>query len=135
MSLQLLLVDDDQIVTFLHQRTVEKSGLASNPVCFADGQDTLDYLDEQASINSPYLILLDINMPVMDGWEFLEAIQDKPYADSLMVIMVTSSIDFSDKEKAFKYKQVLDFIVKPLTVDTCQRLMVLPALSQLINTV
>jgi CheY-like chemotaxis protein len=77
--------------------------------------------------------LLDINMPVMNGWEFLQAVQTTDFADSLSVIMVTSSIDQGDREQARQFKQVITFMEKPLNVETCKQILHLPELSNMIG--
>ena len=93
MSLQLLIVDDDTTIKILHKAIVIRSNLSLTPLTFSDGKEVLDYLNESAKEEDNYLILLDINMPVMSGWEFLKEIQTATYANRLYVIMVTSSVD------------------------------------------
>jgi CheY-like chemotaxis protein len=72
--------------------------------------------------DTKHLVLLDINMPVMTGWEFLDRIQDQPVAERVKVAMVTSSVDRSDKVKAETYAQVVSFLEKPVTNDMLQTL-------------
>lgn len=70
-------------------------------------------------------------MPVMNGWEFLEAIQTSSYRDKVLVVMVTSSINNSDKKNASHYSQVIDYLVKPLSVESCRQLKQLPQIHHL----
>jgi CheY-like chemotaxis protein len=130
MSLQVLLVDDDDMVIYLHKTLLEMSSL-SVPVCFGEGKAALTYLHEQYQPGDTYLVLLDVNMPVLDGWQFLDAIQDKPFAAALKVIMVTSSIDNTDREKAFRYQQVIDFVEKPISLEYCKQIRLMPQLAHL----
>lgn len=131
MSLQVLLVDDDEMVIYLHKMLTRISGLAADPVCFGDGKATLDYLSSHYQAGNRYLVLLDINMPVMNGWEFLQAIQATAFAQALSVVMVTSSIDQVDRNQARQFKQVIDFVEKPLNVEVCKQMLLLPELADL----
>lgn len=126
MSLKVLLVDDDEMIIYLHTMVAQISGLSSAPICFADGKAAIDYLNEHYKAGDSFLILLDINMPVMDGWGFLNAIQTQPYSGTTTVVMVTSSIDSMDREKAYQYKNVIDYIEKPLNPEIFKRIMHLP---------
>ena len=76
-----------------------------------------------------YLIFLDINMPVMSGWELLEHLQAHPNPEKFFVIMVTSSVDSKDHERARSYPQVLGYFEKPLEDRSFKKLRQLPALS------
>lgn len=117
-----MIVDDDEIVIALHKIIVEKSGLSPAPESFTGGKEALNYLEEQHQEGHSYLILLDINMPNMSGWDFLDIIQTKSISGHISVIMVTSSIDIKDKEMAEQYKHVIDFVEKPLNFDVCKRI-------------
>jgi CheY-like chemotaxis protein len=62
-------------------------------------------------------------MPVMNGWEFLRAIDDKPYLPKVLIVMVSSATEESEKARAFTFGQVIDYQQKPLTVETCRRIL------------
>lgn len=117
MTFRTLIVDDDSIIIFIHKKLVGRCGFPIAPETYLNGREALDNLMASADESTPSLILLDINMPVMSGWEFLDAIQDKPFAKHMKVAMVTSSVDASDKLKAKTYDQVIGFLEKPITVD------------------
>ena len=93
---------------------------------FSNGNAALEYLETEFKDNQQYLILLDINMPVMNGWEFLDALQSMPFANNVFIIMVTSSVDTGDKTKAKKYPQIISFLEKPLKSDSCNYIKSLP---------
>lgn len=131
MSLKVLLVDDDEMIMFMHKMVAEMSGLSSDPVCLENGEKALSYLSNHFDTGSRYLVLLDINMPVMDGWGFLDALQDKTFADAVTVVMVSSSINEEDRKKAFQYNQVVDFIEKPLEIELCEKIKRLPQVAEL----
>jgi CheY-like chemotaxis protein len=114
MVLKILVVDDDETIVFLHEFMVKESGLSEEPISFYDGKRTLDYILANAESQDAFLILLDINMPVMNGWEFLNAIRRYNFSNPIFVVIVTSSLNTEDREKASTYKQVIDYIEKPV---------------------
>ncbi len=69
-----------------------------------------------------YFILLDINMPVMNGWEFLDAINQSAGANQVLIAVVTSSANDLDKQKAHQYKQVLRYLEKPINTQKLREL-------------
>lgn len=112
-ELQILIVEDDLIVSRLHKFSMTQA--SDNEVqIVGNGREALDYLDEIAGKKNKILVLLDLNMPVMDGWDFLEACHSRPYADKLVVMVVTSSLYREDKERALKYQRVVAYYPKPL---------------------
>lgn len=122
MSFETLIVDDDALIIFIHKKLVAKNGFPSEPKTFLNGQTALEYLLSQPASDAKYLVLLDINMPVMSGWELLDNIQNQPIAQRVKVAMVTSSVDRSDKVKAESYPQVISYLEKPVTNDMLQSL-------------
>ena len=127
-----MIVDDDTLVTFLHKTLLLKSGLVAKPVIANDGQQALEYIKNLADPEMALLILLDINMPVMNGWELLDALQllQNPYR--FYVIILTSSVDKADRDQASKYPQVVGYCEKPLNMQTCQHIMEIPAIAPLL---
>ena len=130
MSVAVLIVDDDKAVRFFHQVIVTQCGLSNHPLCFGNAKDVLQYFDENYINDDIYLLLLDINMPVMDGWDLLDIIENKPYKGQVYVVMVTSSVDRADREKANRYSMVLDVIEKPITDDACKKIFELSSVAQ-----
>ena len=128
MNLQTVIVDDSDIVIFLHKEILSISKFSTTTVSAVNGKVALDLISSAPSENVEYLVLLDINMPVMDGWQFLDAIQSVQLESKVNVIIVTSSIDTIDKNKAKQYPQVIDFYEKPLTSDNCHQIKTLPQL-------
>ncbi|MBU2995270.1 response regulator [Cellulophaga baltica] len=113
MKFEILLVDDDPIVQFLHKSVLIECNLPDQKL-FSNGELVLNYIIENKDNDTMFLILLDINMPIMNGWEFLEQLRSHVLKPILKVIIVTSSIDSVDKEKAKKYPEVFEFFEKPL---------------------
>ena len=115
---RILLIDDDHITNMLNERIIKYTQVAENVHVCISAQKALnlilDFIDKQESI--PEVILLDIRMPIMDGFGFLEEFIKLPEAitSDVKIAMLTSSLEESEKERAFKYKNVVDFINKPL---------------------
>ncbi|HBR97735.1 MAG TPA: two-component system response regulator [Gammaproteobacteria bacterium] len=113
-DLTLLLVEDDDVVTESIQRAFQKAGLKSSLVVAEHGQIALDILRNthpDRSIHKPYVVLLDLNMPVMNGFEFLEQIREDPaLRDTVVFVLTTSNVD-SDRTRAY-YNNVAGYMVK-----------------------
>jgi CheY-like chemotaxis protein len=123
----IFLIDDDGLVNFLNKEIIKDAYPDKNVRSFesaSDAIETLKKLVETPNSNIPQLILLDINMPVMDGWEFLEAFVQLPNTiiGNCKVVMHTSSIDPRDVEKAKTFYLVTDYITKPLTVQSLSKI-------------
>lgn len=128
----ILLVDDNDSDNFLHSRIIGKSGLANHVEIKLNGQEALDCLTsrrddtmQRCAFHQPELILLDINMPMMDGWEFIERYQALPeYRKwSVVIIMLTTSINPADKITAEKKLGPGCFHYKPLTLEMLREIM------------
>lgn len=113
------IIDDDPIFVFGAQRLMKMSDFCKGFLIFHDGQKALDHLLPvlQGDIDSaiPSVILLDINMPILDGWQFLDAIVNIKVIKEITIFVVSSSIDPRDQEKAASYANVKNFIVKPIS--------------------
>lgn len=114
------LIDDDNIYQFTARKILESTGLTKHIQSFYNGSEALNYFKDQKNINSetlPDFIFLDINMPVMNGWEFLEEYNKlcNTLPKSILVYVVSSSIDSFDMNKSKEYKAVTDYIAKPIT--------------------
>lgn len=115
----LFLVDDDEIFTFLTKRTIEETQLVDQIKIFSNGQDALEFLEKAAGNKDllPEVILLDINMPILDGWGFLEEfVQLQPsIGKKITVYVVSTSISPFDLERSKNVSEVSDYIIKPVT--------------------
>ncbi len=125
--LKVLIIDDDDIVLLVERKMLERCGISAEAKSFNSGITALQFLQNEGK-NQDFLILLDINMPRMNGWEFLDKLQGIKLGSSIFVIMVTSSIDRYDKETAEKYQKIISFIEKPITMNNCSEIKSLPEL-------
>jgi len=119
--LKVIIIDDDDIMVFLQRKLFQRSGLAKDPISFKSATAAIEFLKNE-EINQHFLILLDINMPGMNGWQFLDILKELKISKNVFVIMVTSSIDGYDKEKAGTYSNVIDFMEKPVSMENCNRI-------------
>jgi CheY-like chemotaxis protein len=117
-TLNFLLIDDDEIFNFLNMKSVTKSEHCNKVETFSSSIDALDSLLSLIALKKefPDIILLDISMPVMNGFDFLEAYERIPlqYRNSTFVFMLSSSMNDEDISKAMAFESVLGYIAKPL---------------------
>lgn len=124
----ILLVDDDQTTNFLNQLLLNKLAVADKLLTAHDGAQALALVQQHCSANPegtcPNLILLDVNMPGMNGLQFLEAYQRLPLAQrqAIVIVMLTTSLHPRDLERAQQFR-VHGFLNKPLTSDKVRDLL------------
>jgi CheY-like chemotaxis protein len=122
----ILLVDDDGISNHLHKMLIEDLTIAEEIGVAYDGEEALDviedYYKDKASENNDVLVLMDINMPGMDAFDFLNIFNSRQDRfKNLHIVLLSSSLSLKDKERAMEY-QVLDYMTKPLTEDKLLKL-------------
>lgn len=121
------LVDDDAIFRFLEQKVLEFSGYQGEFLHFADGEKAATFLESHIDSPDtlPDMVLLDLNMPMADGWFFLERLRNLQYnlAKAPMVYILSSSIDPEDIARSRTYEQVSDYLMKPLTIEKASELL------------
>lgn len=126
-----IIVDDDQSVLFLHELMVQESGFSNLILTFNNAEEALTHLGEGQADSQPTIVFLDINMPRMNGWDFLNHLEKSGLFVGVFVVMVTSSINRADREKARSFRHVVDFVEKPLNMETCDRLKMLDHIQHL----
>jgi CheY-like chemotaxis protein len=125
-----LLIDDDKNANFYNQRIIEKTQLTAEVTSFEDAHKALKYLTQkngEENYPAPDIIFLDINMPDMDGWSFLEQYINTTAAKNSApkVFIITSEDSEEDKERAARYKIVSNYICKPLDKNKLKELLTL----------
>lgn len=121
-AVSILLVDDDEINNFISVKLIKKTLLNTEISTCLNGKFAIEQLveiQERDPNNLPDYILLDINMPIMNGWEFLDEYQrlNIDPAGKSKIFIISSSVFNNDINKAKSYSLVKDFISKPLSVD------------------
>ena len=122
-----LLVDDDQTTNYLNQLLLKRMGVVEKLLVAANGQEALDLLQthcRDAMEECPALILLDVKMPVMDGFAFLEAYDQLslPQQKAIIIIMLTTSLHPKDMERV-QHLNIAGFQNKPLNEDKINELL------------
>jgi len=112
----ILLIDDDSEDNFFHQMVIEEMNIVDHIEVALNGVEALNFLKKENHTH-PDIIFLDINMPKMNGWEFLEAYAklNPDQKAKLLVVMLTTSINPLDKERAEQFPDIIGFNSKPLT--------------------
>ena len=111
MTKEILLIDDDAITNFLNQNLIEQKIKGIPITIFYNGLEGLKYI--KSNPDKHYIVFLDINMPVMNGWEFIEAVDSLTIETSVEIHVLTSSINPGDRERANGLPNVDSFIEKP----------------------
>ncbi|MFW8595641.1 response regulator [Cribrihabitans neustonicus] len=120
---RVVVVDDDRADQIFYRRIIRRSKLADDIIMFDYAEEALEFLsgDDCPPVD---VILLDINMPRMNGFEFLEEACRRlgPDLGQALVVMLTSSLDPRDLQRAQRFEAVKGYLSKPLTVDCLQRI-------------
>jgi len=119
---KILIIDDDPIFCFILEKQLPKDIIPSTKV-FYKAKEALSYILEENSGDSKFLIFLDLNMPLINGLEFLDTVKaiKKPY--DLKVVILTSSINPEDEIKAASYSEVIYFLEKPIVKQDLQKIL------------
>jgi len=127
-----LLIDDDEPTNFLNQMLLEEEGCSEQVQVVQSGREALNYLtnndhaeQHQGSFPCPDLIFLDLNMPAMDGWEFLDRYRklEKKHKGKIILVMLTTSLFPEDKVRAEAMPEIAGFENKPLTPEIIKKVM------------
>ncbi len=123
----ILLIDDDEPTHYIHERIIEEVGCTEKIVALQSGRQALEYLKSKTDgqYPQPDLIFLDINMPAMTGWGFLENYRelDKDQQGRVIIVMLTTSLHPDDEQKAQSISEVNRYFIKPLSPEMLQEIL------------
>ncbi len=124
----IIMVDDDDATNFIHKRVIQKSEIEVDVLVRNKGSEVLQYLKEvydkhTMSEIKKGIILLDLNMPGMDGWDFIKEFKKLPgpLRNKFFIVMLTSSFSPKDKDHATANSEIDFFIKKPLTLEEFEK--------------
>jgi len=116
----IMCIDDDPITSMLFKKVVQKASFAKKIINASNGEEALMLINNISNEETkPQLLFLDLNMPVINGWEFLDLFQQSDYFHvyDTKIIILTSTIDPDDIKKSESYPNVIEFLSKPITIE------------------
>ncbi|WP_291119717.1 response regulator [Flavobacterium sp. UBA6135] len=125
-----LCVDDDPITLMLCKKVIVKANFGKEIIFAQNGQEALDLFEKlkednlKGTTQVPQLVFLDLNMPVMNGWDFIEkfSLDSNSAFKNTKIIILSSTIDPADFNRAKQYNIVSHFLSKPITVEMLEKL-------------
>ncbi len=127
MTKKLCIIDDDDLYKLLLKKTIQKLEFNTEITCFSNGEEAInDFIENKADASKlPDIVLLDINMPVMDGWEFMEIFKSlqHEFCKPVTLYIASSSIARQDIEKSGEYSEISGYLVKPIVKNTIKDLL------------
>lgn len=113
---EIITIEDDPITSLLLRKLIERNKDIELCLSFTNGEEAFDFVKKRIHDHHvPELILLDINMPIMDGWQFLDALSNYSEAQKIQVYIMTSSIDTGDFERSKNYDLIKGYFYKPIS--------------------
>ena len=111
-----MLIDDSDIDLFIHRRFLELCNFSKELIAYRSAESALDWLKNLNGDSPPNVIFLDLNMPVVDGFSFLNIFTTLPdkIKNQSRIVVLTSSNSVTDREQVFLYKNVIQMITKPI---------------------
>lgn len=122
------IIEDDPVHAVITKKYLELSQMVEEIILYHNGKEAYDGLVERATTNAemPNLILLDLNMPIWDGWQFLEAFLKLPTSSASQIYILSSSNNDDDRSRAKVYGLLEHYLLKPIS---------LPAIKEVLETV
>ncbi|HDZ05281.1 hypothetical protein LCGC14_0069220 [marine sediment metagenome] len=124
------IIDDDPIFVYGTKRIIKEVDFAESILVYPNGQEALDGLMKMCTAKEPLpdVIFLDLNMPILNGWEFLDEFKNcqSQRSKSITIYIISSSVDPRDLERVKDYNQVDTYILKPITPDDLAKIIGAP---------
>lgn len=108
------IIDDDPINNLICEKVIQRCRFSAEVLSFASAAEALSWLQITPAAQWPEMLFLDINLPFMDGWEFLERLPQRP---AVRIYILSSSVSEEDRDKAIRHPRIQDFMIKPLTIE------------------
>jgi CheY-like chemotaxis protein len=120
----IFVIDDDEINNVIVSTYIKRYHITDSYFVFDSAVKALNHIRENGKDSVPEIIILDVKMPDMDGFEFLDAYEPiaAEFGKKSAVYMLSSSVRMNDKERSFQYKSVVDYIEKPMTLPQIRRI-------------
>ncbi|MDW3210681.1 MAG: response regulator [Reichenbachiella sp.] len=117
-----LLVDDDVPTNFIHEVILKKTNRFKQIGSVLSATEALDYLQ----VSRPNLIFLDINMPALSGWDFIDQFRSLPLEqkENIVIVMLSTSMDPKDRKRAEICSEIQEFVSKPISVEKVEDILV-----------
>ena len=115
MKKHIFIIDDDPISTIILKKDLELVSIYQEIETFNNGKDALNCLEKEHLKNEKYVIFLDLNMPEMNGWEFLNKVEHLISSQNTTIYLLTSSINEADMEKAKQFSLIEKYLSKPIS--------------------
>jgi response regulator of citrate/malate metabolism len=125
-SISVMLIDDNKIDLFIHSEFIKQMNISHTILEYSFATEALFFLRNNEKDKWPNLILLDIHMPIMNGFDFLDKYAELPLSlrENCKIIVVSSSLDTGDKIKSKESPYVLELIEKPMNTDKLKKILV-----------
>lgn len=122
--MKVFIIDDEQVSIFITRGMLKLEGITKGVETFISAKDALQALIEKEKEDRPDVILLDLNMPVMDGWQFLDTIRafESGFMGKCKVYILTSSLDHSDLVRVQHYPAVAGYFHKPISIQDIKKI-------------
>ncbi|HEY9839077.1 MAG: response regulator [Candidatus Sericytochromatia bacterium] len=115
------IIDDDPINNLICEKVIQRLKFAQEVISFLSAVEALAWFQVQPCEDWPTLVFLDINLPFLDGWEFLSRLEALP-ENPLEIYILSSSVSEEDQTKALAHPLIAGFLIKPLTLDKLTKL-------------